>query len=95
SFITPLAPTLKSAGLTPNVVTDNAHNGQWLDEVAHQRIHGTTGVQPAVRLAQEQQLLLPLPTQSLRPQPAQVLRLGRVLPYESLQHTLSVYEQLL
>ncbi|SOQ16341.1 ISPsy4, transposase [Pseudomonas syringae pv. persicae] len=95
SFITPLAATLKSAGLTLDVVTANAHIGQWLDEVAHQRIHGTTGVQPAVRLAQEQQVLLPLPTQSLRPHPAQGLRLGRVLPYESLQHPLSVYEQLL
>jgi transposase len=95
SFITPQAATLKSAGLTLDVDTANAHIGQWLDEVAHQRIHGTTGVQPAVRLAEEQQVFLPLPVQSLRPQPAPGLRLGRVLPYESLQHPLSVYEQLL
>lgn len=81
--------------MTLDVDTANAHIGQWLDEGAHRRIHGTTGVQPVVRLAEEQQVLLPLPAQSLRPQPAPGLRLGRVLPYESLQHPLSVYEQLL
>lgn len=95
SFITPLAATLKSAGLPLDVMTANAHIGQWLDEVAHQRIHGTTGIKPAVRLAEERQVLLPLPLQSLRPQPVCGLRLGRVLPCESLQHPLSVYEQLM
>lgn len=96
SFITPLAATLRSAGLTLDVPTANAHIGRWLDEVAHQRIHGTTGVQPAVRLAEEQQVLLPLPSATLSvPAAAPALRAGRALPYESLQHPLSVYDQLL
>src|ERR1700737_1499257 len=44
SFVTPLAATLKTAGLVLDVLTANAHIGRWLDEVAHVRIHGTTGV---------------------------------------------------
>jgi transposase len=42
---------LKSAGLTLDVKTANAHIGRWLDEVAHQRIHGTTGEQPVKQRA--------------------------------------------
>lgn len=95
SFITPLAATLKSAGLRLDVPTANAHVGRWLDEVAHQRIHGTTGVQPAVRLAEERQVLLPLPAPACKPQPTVGLRRGRALPHDSLQHPLAVYEQLL
>ena len=77
-----------------DVPTANAHVGRWLDEVAHQRIHGTTGVQPAVWLAEERQVLLPLPAPVCRPQPAVGLRRGRALPNESLQHSLAVYGQL-
>jgi transposase len=90
-----LAATLKSASLTLDVTTANAHLGRWLEEVAHQRIHGTTGVKPAVRLAEERLVLLPLPVRSLTPSPAPSLRAGRALPHESLQHPLSVYDQLL
>lgn len=96
SFITPLAATLKSAGLPLDVETANAHIGRWLDEVAHQRIHGTTGVKPAIRLAEERNVLLPLPAAPLTPTPSiPSLRQGRVLPHESLQHPLSVYDALL
>lgn len=95
SFITPLAATLKSAGLTLDVATANAHVGRWLDEVAQQRIHGTTGVRPAERLAEERLALLPLPVKPTEAAPAPALRRGRVLPHESLQHPLSVYEELL
>jgi transposase len=95
SFITPLAATLKSAGLKLDVATANAHIGRWLADVAHQRIHGTTGDKPAVRLAEEQQVLLPLPARAIELRPAPALRLGRALPHDSLQHPLSVYDQLL
>lgn len=95
SFITPLAATLKSAGLKLDVATANAHIGRWLEDVAHQRIHGTTGDKPAVRLAEEQQELLPLPAPAVEPRPAPALRLGRAMPHDSLQHPLSVYDQLL
>jgi transposase len=95
SFITPLAATLNSAGLMLDVEIANAHIGRWLDEVAHQRIHGTTGVKPALRLAKECHLLLALPVPLPAAAPAPALRAGRALPHESLQHPLSVYEQLL
>jgi transposase len=95
SFVTPLAATLKSAGLTLDVQTANAHVGRWLDEVAHVRIHGTTGVQPAARLAEERLVFLPLPVNSAAPVHAPALRPGHVLPHESLQHPLSIYDQLL
>lgn len=95
SFITPLAATLHSAGLALDVETANAHIGPWLAEVAQQRVHGTTGVQPAVRLAEERRALLPLPPHPVPDRPAPVLRPGRVLPHDSLQHPLSVYDQLL
>lgn len=95
SFITPLSATLKSAGLRLDVETANAHIGPWLDEVAHLRVHGTTGVQPAVRLAEERLVLLPLPVQAVKDLPAPPRCPGRVLPHDSLQHPLSVYDQLL
>jgi transposase len=96
SVITPLAATLHSAGLALDVETANAHIGPWLAEVAQQRVHGTTGIQPAVRLADERRALLPLPAQPVpADRPAPVLHPGRVLPHDSLQHPLSVYDQLL
>lgn len=94
SFITPLAVTLKSTGLALDVRTANAHIGRWLDEVAHQRIHGTTGEQPAKRLREEQLALLPLPLQARIAMPIQVCH-NLPLPHESLQHPLSMYDLLL
>jgi DNA replication protein DnaC len=70
SFVTPLAATLKSAGLLLDATTANAHIGRWLDEVAHQRDHGTTGEKPAVRLEGERLALLPLPISTMAPTPA-------------------------
>ena len=97
SFITPLAATLKSAGLALDVTTANAHIGRWIEEVAHQRIHGTTGEKPAVRLAIERLTLLPLPDLTATSTPASSWRFLKdaALPIESLQHPLAVYEQLL
>ena len=94
SFITPLAATLHQAGLRLDVATANAHIGPWLELIAHQRIHGTTGVKPQIRLDQERFDLAPLP---LRPQPAVQQRpiSTRPVPTESLQHPLSVYDRLL
>lgn len=95
SFVTPLAATLKSARLMLDVTTANAHVGRWLDEVAHQRIHGTTGQQPCVLLAEERHAFLPLPA-VLTPLPIKPVRtLGTALPFESFQHPLAVYDQLL
>jgi transposase len=97
SFVTPLAATLKSAGLLLDATTANAQIGRWIEEVAHQRVHGTTGEKPAVRLELERLSLLPLPMSTAIPLPASHCRqLDDVaLPIESLQHPLAVYEQLL
>jgi transposase len=92
SFVVPLAATLKSSGLKLDVETANAHLGRWLSEVANVRRHATTGERPAVLLNAERTALLPLPAQ------APVLAAPdnrRVLPRESLQHPLAVYDTLL
>ena len=39
----------------------NAHVRRWLDEVANARVHATTKVIPAVRLAEERAVMLPAP----------------------------------
>lgn len=95
SFVTPLAATLKSAGLILDVDTANAHIGRWLTEIAQQRIHGTTGEKPAVRLAHERHSLMALPRAATASPATPIKRLGSVLPHESLQHPLSVYGALL
>jgi transposase len=97
SFVTPLAATLRSAGLVLDAAIANAHIGRWLEEVANQRIHGTTGEKPAVRLDLERLALLPLPSPAALAAPASSARWlpGAALPAESLQHPLAVYEQLL
>ena len=99
SFVTPLAATLKSAGLMLDATTANAYVGRWIEEVAHRRIHGTTGEKPAVRLDLERLALLPLPSslnvlRTTEPMSWR-LRADAALPIESLQHPLAVYEQLL
>ena len=43
SFVTPLAATMKQHGLELTVDVLNGHIGAWLAEVAHQRVHATTG----------------------------------------------------
>ena len=91
SFVTPLAASLKTAGLSLTVEVTNAHVGPWLEEVAQQRIHGTTGVKPAQRLAEERMVLLPLPLEVTN----DVLPLANAepIPFESLQHPLHQYDQ--
>ncbi|MEX3640372.1 IS21 family transposase, partial [Paraburkholderia sp. BR14320] len=66
----------------------------WLAEVANVRVHATTRERPAAMLALEQVALLPLPAPASMPKPAPS-RLRRVLPRESLQHPLAVYDALL
>lgn len=93
SFVVPLAASLKQGGLVLDVDAANSHIGRWLSEVANARIHATTGERPDRRLAIERAALLPLPVSTRLPPLAP--RSTRVLPYESLQHPLSVYDDLL
>jgi hypothetical protein len=94
SFVTPLA--AKSAGLVLDATTANAQIGRWVEEVAHQRVHGTTGEKPAVRHDLERLSLLPPPISTTAPLPlSDWCAIAEVaLPFESLQHSLAVYEQL-
>ena len=96
SFLVPLAATLKTAGLRLDVAAANAHVGRWLAEVANARVHATTGEQPSKRLAGERNALLPLPERAAVPL-AEPAKPGFALPVpmESLQHPLSVYQELL
>lgn len=94
SFLVPLAATLKQSGLKLDVDAANAHVGRWLIEVANARVHGTTGERPDQRLLIERVALMALPSvagPSPRTAPAQCWP----LPIESLQHPLSVYDELL
>lgn len=61
SFYVPLASRLGQSGQQLDVVTANIEVARWLNEVAHERIHGTTGEMPAGRLATEQGHLQPVP----------------------------------
>lgn len=94
SFIVPLAASFRASGLALDVASANGRIGPWLDEVANARIHGTTGDRPAHRLATERHLLLPLPASQSIAAPAPILARAP-MPFESLQHPLSVYQALL
>ena len=93
SFITPLAATLKQLGLVLDVDTANGQIGPWLAEVAHQRIHGTTGQTPQFLWDEERLSLQALPMSEAVVQV--VTTATQPLPIESLQHPLSVYDQVL
>jgi transposase len=96
SFLVPLAATLKQAGLKLDVIAANAHIGPWLQEVANARVHATTREVPHVRMERERTKLLSLPVTVHSHTPIAVARRATVpMPYESLQHPLSVYDALL
>jgi transposase len=91
SFLVPLAATLRSSGLILDVASANRAVGPWLTEVANCRVHAETKERPCDRLQVEREVLLPLPSSPL-PRP---MAPRRVLPLESLQHPLAVYQALL
>lgn len=94
SFIAPLAATLKQSGLALDAGTANGRIGQWLDDVAHQRIHGATGEKPQVLLVRERLHLLPLPPLDDAKGPPQPESHAPAIPVESLQHPPGLYDQL-
>jgi transposase len=96
SFITPLTATLKQTGLYLDAEIANGQVGPWLAEVAHQRIHHTTREKPQILLEQERMSLQPLPAQCPVSTRSTEPKLNRqAIPVESLQHPLSLYDQLL
>jgi len=94
SFLVPLAATFKSTGLKLDAAAVNAHIGRWLIEIANERIHGTTGERPAARMPEERRHLQPLPA-PVSQVPVRIPERHLPMPYESLQHPLSVYQALL
>lgn len=96
SFITPLATTMRQNGLLLTTDVANAHIGPWLHNIAHQRIHGTTGQKPQILLDEERHFFRVLPDIQVLPRTThRSLHIARPMPVESLQHSLSVYDQLL
>lgn len=91
SFVVPLAATVEASGLKLDVALANRHVRRWLDEVANARVHATTKAVPARRLAEERAVMLPAP--ALKAPPRLVHRVA--IPTESLQHPLSMYDELL
>jgi transposase len=93
SFLVPLAASLKSAGLRLDVDSANRAVSSWLAEVANCRVHAETKARPCERMQIEHPALQPLPRTSTSTVPAASPR--RVLPLESVQHPLAVYQALL
>ncbi len=94
SFITPLAATMKQAGLELDIDTANGQVGQWLHDVAHQRIHGTTKQKPEVLLVKEKLALSELPAKPVLANTIAPVT-HHALPIESFQHPLSTYDRLI
>ena len=96
NFYVPLSSWLKQSGLVLDVDTANAEVGKWLRDVANQRVHPVTGAAPAVVFEQrERATLQPLPGFATPPQPSALTRWATADMAHSLQHPLSVYQQLL
>ncbi len=91
SFLVPLAASLKASGLALTAEVANRHVRRWLDEVANERVHGTTAAVPSVRLAEERAVMLPAPALKAPARTAAKV----ATPTESLQHPLAVYDELL
>lgn len=90
SFVVPLAANLRTAGLVLDVAAANGHVGPWLETVANARIHGTTGERPDQRLIVEREHLQRLPVRQEIVMAAPCT--AGPVPFESLQHPLSVYQ---
>lgn len=110
SFYVPLSSRLGQAGLKLDVVTANREVKRWLNEVANERLHGTTQVKPSERLKEEVQHLQPIPVpwraniaaarvQGIVPAEPAPKRPAVVIAHieqeTPAQHPLAVYEQLL
>lgn len=96
NFYVPLSSWLKQSGMLLDVDTANAEVGKWLRDVANQRVHPVTGAPPASLFEERERdtlrelpaFAMPLPVASPAVRPTTPSAL-------SLQHPLSVYQQLL
>lgn len=98
NFYVPLDSRMKASGLVVDVATANANAevGKWLRDVANRRVHPQTGYAPSTLYENVEKALL----QSL---PAHLPRFEAIWParrpvrehVNSLQHPLSVYQEIL
>ena len=109
SFYVPLVTRLAQGGLVLDLASANALVATWLVEVAHERIHGTTGERPSARLLVERAHLQPLApawrgdVRAARPivtagkshQRAPVDQALRAVPHTCSPNPLAVYAALL
>ncbi|HET8705211.1 MAG TPA: IS21 family transposase [Pseudomonadales bacterium] len=89
SFFNPLQAHLATGRLLVDERTGNLAVMEWLNNVANVRIHATTLARPIDRWRHEQGHLQPLPVSPSLPSEA---RPSVVVPFESLQHPLALYE---
>ena len=96
NFYVPLTSWLKQSDLVLDVDTANAEMGKWLRDVANQRVHPVTGAAPTVLFEQrERTALQALPGFAIPVHPATLAQWAMPDMAASLQHPLSVYQQLL
>lgn len=77
SFYVPLISHLSGSGVSLDVATANWHVRRWLDEIANQRTHGTTGQIPYQQWLIEREHLQALPPLISPPIKAPVIQLQR------------------
>lgn len=99
SFYYPLVGELKATGTIVDASMANYKVAQWLNEVANQRCHGTTGAIPFKRLQQEQLDLQKSPFSYVSgciQTPYCAYSVSELaLPEADSQHPLSIYDELL
>jgi transposase len=97
SFWVPLDSRLRPLGIKVDTATANIEVGKWLRDTANVRLHGTTERVPVELFAEELRSFLPLagPWQGEVPRSAPVVSVVPSLVSNTIQHPLSVYEDLL
>lgn len=97
SFVVPLAASLNQVGLKLDCDTANGKIGPWLENVAHQRMHGTTNEKPQDRLDYERRYLRVIPKRLEIESSVEssLSMIPLVIPHESecIQHPISIYER--
>jgi transposase len=99
SFYYPLVGELRSSGLIVDQPMANYKVLHWLNEVANQRCHATTGEIPFVRLQKEHQHLQTVPVSYLgafsQKEPQKIKNNYIDIMEHSIQHPLDIYDTLL
>lgn len=100
SFYFPLVGQLKTSGLSLDKDSANIYVLKWLNDIANQRVHATTGSIPFDRLKEEQPLLQPLTCtySGIQLSQNELVEEKPLIEYSQLdnlsfQHELCVYEQ--